>query len=383
MAHILSDEAARWPSLGHPNILEIGRPAAVKTGFTADQRSTWTLGATPQLAVGVWMGFPDPESEGQLTPNQPAGIWHALLQYASADQQTESWVAPPGIVEIDVCDPSGMLPTDNCPAVVREVFMTGNEPTQADTLFQKVEINRETGRLATVFTPPGLIEARIYLVPPPEAAGWAQQAGLPIPPEDYDLVSEPAAPLETVRIASPAMFDSVRGEIGILGTAAGDDFASFNLQVGRGLNPQQWILLGSGQQTAVENGELGRWDTSGLTGLYTLRLQVVRTDQRLDTMVIQLTVDNQPPEVSILYPEDRQAFAYPQDQTATFQFGAADDLALERIEVYLDNVLIRTLAQPPFAVPWELAFGTHTLRVVGYDRAGNTAQDSLTFTYTR
>ena len=42
----------------------------------------------------------------------------------------------------------------------------------------------------------------------------------------------------------------------------------------------------------MEDGVLGGWDTAGLSGLYAVQLQVVRTDQRVDTAVTQITVNN-------------------------------------------------------------------------------------------
>ncbi len=35
---------------------------------------------------------------------------------------------------------------------------------------------------------------------------------------------------------------------------------------------------------------LGSWDTSGLSGLYAVELQVIRTDQQIDTAITQITV---------------------------------------------------------------------------------------------
>ncbi|MDO8753940.1 MAG: transglycosylase domain-containing protein, partial [Anaerolineales bacterium] len=43
MANVLSDETARWPSLGRSNALEIGRPAGVKLGQTLDGRDAWVV----------------------------------------------------------------------------------------------------------------------------------------------------------------------------------------------------------------------------------------------------------------------------------------------------------------------------------------------------
>jgi hypothetical protein len=92
-----------------------------------------------------------------------------------------------------------------------------------------------------------------------------------------------------VNISSPALFVEVNGSVNIEGTAAGNDFVSYRVLVGQGLNPQEWIQVAEGTEP-VTNGLLAEWDTSGLTGLYAVQLQVVRSDQRVDSAVIQVTV---------------------------------------------------------------------------------------------
>src|SRR5690606_26603064 len=56
---ILSDNQARIPSFGPASALNIGRPAAAKTGTTTDFRDNWTVGYTPNLVTGVWVGNAD------------------------------------------------------------------------------------------------------------------------------------------------------------------------------------------------------------------------------------------------------------------------------------------------------------------------------------
>jgi len=55
------------------------------------------------------------------------------------------------------------------------------------------------------------------------------------------------------------------------------------------LNPQEWIQVAEGSEP-VNNGLLAEWDTSNLSGLYAVQLQVIRTDQRVESAVIQVTV---------------------------------------------------------------------------------------------
>ena len=92
-----------------------------------------------------------------------------------------------------------------------------------------------------------------------------------------------------VNITFPALFAEVNGSVKLDGTAAGKDFVSYRVLVGQGLNPQEWIQIGEGG-TSVTNDLLAEWNTSGLSGLYAVQLQVVRTDQRVDSAVIQVTV---------------------------------------------------------------------------------------------
>ncbi len=189
MAHVLSDEPARWNSLGRSNALEIGRPAGVKVGQPSDGRDAWVVGFTPSYVVATWTGVRG-ESD-TVTPRFPAVLWNALMQTASENTIADGWTAPLGVSTMTVCDPSGMLPTRECPNLVTEVFLNGSEPTQADTMFREFSVNRETGLLATVFTPPELIDNRVYMLVPENARDWAQSTDLDIPPTSYDAIQSP------------------------------------------------------------------------------------------------------------------------------------------------------------------------------------------------
>ena len=375
---ILKDEDARWPSLGHPNPLEIGRPAGAKIGTTPDGSDVWTVGFTPQIVVGVWMGVPEAEEPSTVPTKLASALWHAVIQHATQTDPPLSWEIPHGITTMDVCSPSGMLPTLQCPTVVSEVFLTGQEPTQPDTLYQTYQINSETGRLATVFTPPDLIETRTYLTIPPEATTWAESTGLETPPDIYDVIFQPPA-LPEASIYSPQMFANLKGVVTIEGQASGGGFNAYWLQAGQGLNPSGWTVVQEDTARPVENGILGTWDTTGLNGLYALQLIVLREDQRVDTTTIQVTVDNLSPEVDIPYPEGGAVYTLSDAQTLTLMAQAGDNLGLEAVEFYIDGHLVATQTQSPFAFPWEIEIGKHVFTAKAVDRAGNSSKDSVTF----
>ncbi|HJQ14388.1 MAG TPA: transglycosylase domain-containing protein [Anaerolineales bacterium] len=287
MNHTLSDETAHLGTLQSSNVLDVGTPAAVKLGQTEEARDAWTIGYTTSRVVAVWTGAHS-QTGSDLSPRASAVLWNALMQTASQNLPLEGWAAPEDISIINVCDPSGMLPTPDCPNLVSEVFLNGNEPIQADTMYRKYEVNRETGLLATVFTLPQLIEERVYLVVPPDARSWAEGTGLEIPPSDYDVIQPPLLD-ENVNITAPDLFSEVDGVVQIEGTAAGDSFVSYRVLVGQGLNPQEWIQVAESSEPVTDD-VLAEWNANGLSGLYAVQLQVVRNDQRVDTAIIQITV---------------------------------------------------------------------------------------------
>ncbi|HCK64727.1 MAG TPA: hypothetical protein DHW49_00545 [Anaerolineae bacterium] len=281
MTHVLSDDVERATAF------DVNRPVGIKVGQTFDAKDAWVVGYTPYYVVATWTGV---RNENDLiTPRFPAVLWNALMQTASQNKLADGWSAPLGVSTITVCDPSGLLPTRECPNLVSEVFLNGSEPTQADNLYREFSINRETGLLATVFTPPELIDNRIYLVYPDDAREWAQSAGLDIPPTSYDAIQAPPVN-PNVNITFPALFADVSGVMQIIGTASGENFVSYRVQVGKGLNPQEWIQLGGDNTTPVEGNILAEWDTAGLSGLYSVQLIVVRNEQVVESAVIQVTI---------------------------------------------------------------------------------------------
>ena len=284
--HALSDVTARADILASSNVLDVGRSVAVKLGQTEDALDAWAIGYSPSRVVAVWTGARD---ESRLTPRLPAVLWNALMQVASQDLPRDGWNVPADVSVINVCDPSGMLPTSDCPSLVSEVFLNGNEPVQPDSMYRRYAINRETGYLATVFTLPQLIEERVYFVVPSDARSWAESAGLEIPPATYDVIQSPQLNAD-VNIAAPELFAEVNGEVRIRGTAAGEDFVSYRVLAGQGLNPQEWIQIAEGNEP-VTDSLLAEWNTNDLSGLYAIQLQVVRSDQRVDTAIIQVTVN--------------------------------------------------------------------------------------------
>ncbi len=167
---VLADEVLRRSEYGYPNALSIGHPVGGLLASSNAGQQRWALGYTAQLVAGVWIG----SDTGDALPLQTAGsVWHALMTYALLGQPAVGWETPDNIISMTVCSPSGLLPTTACQQLVNEIFIEGNQPVQLDNLYQSFAVNRETGRLATVFTPLALVDERIFMVVPAEAQLWA------------------------------------------------------------------------------------------------------------------------------------------------------------------------------------------------------------------
>jgi penicillin-binding protein 1C len=180
---VLSDNEARLPAFGDHSALQIGRPAAAKTGTTTDFRDNWTIGYTPDMVVGVWVGNADNRPMINVTGVSGAGpIWNEFMRIVLTGQPKRRFEHHPGLVTMEVCATSGMLPTPLCPLRKMELFIAGTEPTAPDTMYQQFVVDSVTGMLATDQTPPGRRVERVYQVLPPEARDWALQHGIEQPP---------------------------------------------------------------------------------------------------------------------------------------------------------------------------------------------------------
>jgi len=228
---ILSDNLARAPTFTTHSILQIGRPAAAKTGTTTDYRDNWTVGYTPNLVVGVWVGNADNSSMSNISGVSGAGpIWHQFMRTVLRGQPELAFERPVGLVQVEVCSLSGLLPTPDCPYTRREWFIEGTQPTEKDNIYQRVIVDAATGRLVTDATPIERRDERLLLDLPPQAHDWARAAGLSLLSEAFDaqtvaedttgalLVITSPDPQTIYRISSTIPLDAQKIRLAVVGT---------------------------------------------------------------------------------------------------------------------------------------------------------------------
>ena len=128
---ILSDYQARKPAFGRAaRWLELSdRPVAAKTGTTNDWRDGWTIGYTPQLAAGVWVGNADnTPMKGLSGVSTAAPIWRDFMQAAHKNLPIANFTPPPGVVQLEICADTGELAGPDCGNRRLEYFKQDQPP---------------------------------------------------------------------------------------------------------------------------------------------------------------------------------------------------------------------------------------------------------------
>lgn len=153
---ILSDNKARTPIFGahSPLIMDDGRPIAAKTGTTQEFRDAWTVGFTPQIAVGVWAGNNDnrPMKDGSDGVFVAAPIWHDFMTQVLAGKPTEQFIAYDGYGQ-------------NNPTRLADASFAGNM-TQKITYYRN---GKQISAEKAAKTDPNKIEKKIEYIPIPGA----------------------------------------------------------------------------------------------------------------------------------------------------------------------------------------------------------------------
>ena len=386
MTSILSDDEARVLGFGEVrrNLQLPGRAAAAKTGTTEDTRNALTVGYTPQLVTGVWVGNADGTPMDDVTGVRGAApIWQRFMSAALEGQPALAWPQPATVAVQEIDALSGLLPSPFTPETREEFFLAGTVPVQRDMVHQPFDIHVPTGLLATPDTPLDEVEEQVFVVLPTEADEWQrtlpEDSPLRLPPEAFVAAVAPTGASERAAITRPVPLERVRSVLDIQGTAAGPLFAEFELRYGAGPAPGSWVRIGTVGVSPVTEEPLRAIDTSQLRdGPYTLRLGVRAANGREDLVFRRFVVDNTPPAVAVagLANGDERPAGVLELRAALQDAGGLAAVAYE-----IDGEEIGEVQRAPYRLRWTAEPGTYTLRAIATDRAGNqTVSDAVTFT---
>lgn len=160
VTNVLSDDASRAYVFGTGGVLTLpGRQVAAKTGTTNDYNDAWTMGYTPQLVTGVWVGNTNGKEMNRAGGTLAAGpVWNEYMRRALAEE------------------PALGFPTANIP-ITGKPILDGQIPSQT------VTIDTASGKLATEQTPERFRETKtcgefhdtLYFVDPSDPWGPAPE----------------------------------------------------------------------------------------------------------------------------------------------------------------------------------------------------------------
>ncbi|HEY6040971.1 MAG TPA: transglycosylase domain-containing protein, partial [Anaerolineae bacterium] len=335
---ILSDNDARGLAFGLNTPLKLCgdgtstcartgiRPTAVKTGTTNDFKDNWTIGYTPEVALGVWVGNSNATPMKDVTGiTGAAPIWHNVLARLYKETDTykiipaHDFPVPGGLVRAEICTDSGLLATELCPPDHRrvETFVANHAPTQKDSVWQKLKIDKRNGLLASDKCDPNQVEERVFQVPLHDVADvipydrildLARKNGWQVPPQpspcyEGEPTGEPtqtlgptdtpqATPLPLlVTITRPRKNEIVRGPVQVWGYAVMQNFDRYQVAV-RASNGQLSTLQ-VGRAYVAQESLLANWDTQNFPdGSYTIILVIWDHSNNSETDSVPVILQN-------------------------------------------------------------------------------------------
>ena len=309
ISSILSDQEARIPMFGENPVINLPFTAAVKTGTTNDFRDNWTLGYTPDLAIGVWIGNADYKPMQNTTGlTGAAPIWANMMQYGIekyTDNNPTPFNKPDSIVRKVICEQSGTEPSEWCPDTRKEYFASDQLPLAKEKdLWQQLKIDTWTGLIASDACGDFTKEMFTINVQDTFAKKWLKQTDAgkawlkamkfkkpyTFTPSRECKEDDPQAKLKFIGLSDNLEITDNELEIEIL--AYGDGFKSVGLSYGEGDDPKDWKELVEQTTDQYREADLFyTWDLKGLpAGTVTLKLTMYNKDDGYAEKTIHLNL---------------------------------------------------------------------------------------------
>ncbi len=422
ISSILSDKEARPKNDYWRNILSLpGIPAAAKTGTSnkcleRDEKgvctlrrpeSTWTIGYTPNLVTGVWVGNATSQSLYEKADGLTlaAPLWHDFMLgvYRVLKLPPKEFERPDGITTPLISRLSGKLASSCTPINYQatDFFLNEFSPTEEDVACARFTVDRVTHLLASTSCPKEAQEEGVFFLPQSELPNrwpdwetgvieWAQKhmtlwsstidhsgslLPLPLAPtEECDLAKTPG------RLSVPSITILSPKEDGVL--AYPSPRPRWNIESN---NPIQEVRIAIDEKVIASFTEAPFSDAilvpKSITkeGVHTLTITVIDSFFNATTKKVQFTfgTDTLPPSLHITTPSEQEVI----NRTTLISIDAEDDSGIALLQFFIDGRLLTSRRDPPFTtlLPASIENGSHTLEIKAKDTAGNTATTSVQF----
>jgi len=307
---ILSDTNARIPMFGTNPVINLAFPAAVKTGTTNDFRDNWTVGYTPDLVVGAWVGNADYTPMSNTTGLSGAGpIWAEFMTFGinTLKGGTPSpFVRPPGIIDRVICAVSGTEPSNWCPQQRSEIFAADQPPLpESEDLWKKVVVDTWTGLAVSDVCDDYTDEkfainvedswAKKWLKDDSVGSKWAEDMGFSTPlffaPDRVCRADDPRPVITLTGISDGQDITSSPLEIWGMITAT-ENFDYYRIEWGRGAEPVSWNVLVDNVDDPQETPDiLYEWDLEDVKpGIITLKIYIHSTEDTYAEKLVSLNI---------------------------------------------------------------------------------------------
>ncbi len=297
ISSILSDTKARVPAFGTNPIINLPFTVAAKTGTSNDFRDNWTMGYTPDLVVGVWVGNADYTPMLNTTGlSGAAPIWAQFMQtgiQVITGGSPTGFARPNGIVESTVCKLSGTEPSEHCPESRVEVFAYDQPPlTKENDLWQETQIDTWTG-LKSSSDCQGSIEEKLtlnitdnwairWVLQNEEGENWALDHGFSRPiritPNRTCSISDSQPSIQITSFSEGQTLTTSPHELrGTIDATTSFDY--YTISYASASDPGRWEILVDRNHTPVKsNGQITIWDLSTLpSGQVTIKVYMHST----------------------------------------------------------------------------------------------------------
>ncbi|MBY0381982.1 MAG: transglycosylase domain-containing protein, partial [Xanthobacteraceae bacterium] len=130
-------------------VREVGKPIAGKTGTTNEEKDAWFVGFSPDIVVGLYVGYdkPKPLGKGGTGGHLAAPVAKDFLKMALADKPAVPFKIPAGIKLVRVDLGTGMRAGPDSAKTILEAFKPGTAPPDN---YASIGVADADGRVLTV-----------------------------------------------------------------------------------------------------------------------------------------------------------------------------------------------------------------------------------------
>lgn len=182
ITHILTDVSR--PDFPESWQFSKNRPTvAWKTGTSYGHQDAWSIGYTPELTIGIWVGNFDASPSAGLIGNQAAAPLLFDVFQALQPKHSNWFKKPDAVKKRMVCATCGKLPTKYCQQMTSEYYIenaAGRIQHELCEVPQPILIDKRTGVQASADTPVTFTEQKVFNIWPSEVASYLFKSGRPV-----------------------------------------------------------------------------------------------------------------------------------------------------------------------------------------------------------